>query len=116
MNLNILKNNTSNSFLVQGLIWCFFIIASLVQFYEAPYKISSDFFVQWASGIIVFYFNYFYFVPHLLLQKKYGTYFLYLIALIGFFMIIRSLYFMPEFRTDLPIRNNRALQIFQIRD
>lgn len=106
MNLNILKNNTSNSFLVQGLIWCFFIIASLVQFYEAPYKISSDFFVQWASGIIVFYFNYFYFVPHLLLQKKYGTYFLYLIALIGFFMIIRSLYFMPEFRTDFPIRNN----------
>jgi two-component system LytT family sensor kinase len=69
-----------------------------MQFYESPFKIGNDFFVQWATGILLFYLNYFYFVPNLLLQKKHLEYFAILILLITIFMLIRSYYFMPEFK------------------
>jgi len=100
MNLNILKNNSLNSFLVQGLIWCFFIIVSLAQFYEGPFHINIDFYLQWFTGILLFYFNYTYCVPQLLLQKKYFAYFFILFTIITLFTSIRILYFIPEFQMD----------------
>lgn len=106
MNLNILKNNTSNSFLVQGLVWCFFIIVSLAQFYEGPFRINADFYLQWFTGILLFYFNYNYCVPQLLLQKKYLSYFVILSVIIGIFVSIRILYFMPEFQINF---ENKAI-------
>jgi sensor histidine kinase YesM len=80
------------------MIWVFFILTSLIQFYESPFKLNNDFYAQWITGIILFYLNYFYLVPVLLLQKKYGLYILFTFVLIAVFMIIRINYFIPEFR------------------
>ncbi|MCD9575841.1 sensor histidine kinase [Flavobacterium soyae] len=98
MTLDTIKNSNSNKILFHFMIWLFFILTSLIQFYESPFRINNDFYVQWASGIILFYLNYFYLVPALLLQKKYWQYFLFAFAIIAVFMVIRINYFIPEFR------------------
>jgi two-component system, LytTR family, sensor kinase len=70
----------------------------MMQFYESPFKIGNDFLVQWATGIVLFYLNYYYFVPNMLLQKKHFEYFAVLIVLIVVFMVIRTQFLMPEFK------------------
>lgn len=102
MNVSSLKNNSKSQIILHLFIWFFFILVSLMQFYESPFKIGNDFFVQWATGIALFYLNYFYFVPNLLLEKRHVEYFAVLIILIILFMVIRSLYFMPEFKEMMP--------------
>jgi two-component system LytT family sensor kinase len=98
MDVSSLKNNSKSQIILHLFIWFFFILASLMQFYESPFKIGNDFFVQWATGIALFYLNYFYFVPNLLLQKKHLEYFTVLIVLITLFMVVRTYCFMPEFK------------------
>jgi len=98
MKIDTLKNTNSNKILFHFMIWVFFILTSLIQFYESPFKLNNDFYAQWITGIILFYLNYFYLVPVLLLQKKYGLYILFTFVLIAVFMIIRINYFIPEFR------------------
>jgi hypothetical protein len=98
MNVSSLKNNSKSQIILHISIWFFFILASLMQFYESPFKIGNDFFVQWATGIVLFYLNYFYFVPNMLLQKKHLEFVAILIVLIAIFVVIRSVYFMPEFK------------------
>lgn len=95
--IGALKNTNSNKILFHVTIWAFFILTSLIQFYESPFKINNDFYVQWGTGIVLFYINYFYLVPALLLEKKYWLYFVFVLALILLFMIIRINYFIPEF-------------------
>ena len=95
--IGALKNTNSNKILFHVTIWAFFILTSLIQFYESPFKINNDFYVQWGTGIVLFYLNYFYLVPALLLEKKYWLYFVFVLALILLFMIIRINYFIPEF-------------------
>lgn len=102
MNIGSIKNNDSNKILIHSIIWCFFISTSLVQFYESPFRINNDFYIQWLTGITLFYFNYNYLVPSLLLKKKYVYYFSTLIALIVIFMVIRHQFFMPDFREMSP--------------
>lgn len=97
MNIGTIKNTNSNKILFHVTIWTFFILTSLIQFYESPFRINIDFYVQWITGIILFYLNYFYLVPVLLLEKKYWLYFVFVLALILLFMIIRVNYFIPEF-------------------
>lgn len=104
MNLAPLRNNHSNKILFHGIIWSFFVITSLIQFYESPFRINADFYMQWLTGIILFYLNFYYLVPVLLLQKKYWPYFVVLIVLIIIFMIIRVQYFIPEFQKMRPPR------------
>ncbi|PAM91917.1 histidine kinase [Flavobacterium sp. IR1] len=98
MNLDALKNTNSNKILFHIMIWTFFILTSLIQFYESPFRINNDFYAQWGTGIILFYLNYFYLVPLLLLEKKYWLYFVFALLIIGVFMVIRLNYFIPEFR------------------
>jgi two-component system LytT family sensor kinase len=98
MKIDTIKNTSSNKILFHCIIWVFFILTSLIQFYESPFRINNDFYVQWITGIILFYLNYFYLVPVLLLEKKYWLYFVFILALIFVFMIIRISYFIPEFR------------------
>ncbi|WP_281235301.1 sensor histidine kinase [Flavobacterium gelatinilyticum] len=98
MKIDAIKNTNSNKILFHCIIWIFFILTSLIQFYESPFRINNDFYVQWATGIVLFYLNYFYLVPALLLQKKYWKYFLFVFIIIAVFMIIRINYFIPEFR------------------
>ncbi|OXA96238.1 sensor histidine kinase [Flavobacterium hercynium] len=98
MNLDALKNTNSNKILFHIMIWTFFILTSLIQFYESPFRINNDFYVQWGTGIILFYLNYFYLVPLLLLEKKYWLYFVFAFLIIAVFMVIRLNYFIPEFR------------------
>lgn len=98
MKLDTIKNTSSNKILFHGIIWIFFILTSLIQFYESPFRINDDFYAQWITGIVLFYLNYFYLVPALLLEKKYWLYFIFVFALIALFMIIRLHYFIPEFR------------------
>lgn len=98
MNIGAIKNTSSNKILFHVIIWVFFILTSLIQFYESPFTINNDFYVQWFTGIILFYLNYFYLVPTLLLEKKYWLYFAFVLALIILFMVIRMNYFMPEFK------------------
>lgn len=102
MNIGAIKNTNSNKILFHSIIWTFFILTSLIQFYESPFRISNDFYVQWVTGIILFYLNYFYLVPVLLLEKKYWLYFVFVFALILVFMVIRINYFIPEFRHVRP--------------
>ena len=102
MKLDAIKNTSSNKILFHCIIWVFFILTSLIQFYESPFRINNDFYVQWATGIILFYLNYFYLVPVLLLEKKYWLYFAFVFALILLFMIIRINYFIPQFRHIRP--------------
>lgn len=97
MTLDTIKNTSSNKILFHGIIWIFFILTSLIQFYESPFKVSPDFYVQWGTGIILFYLNYFYLVPVLLLEKKYWLYFVFVSALILIFMVVRLNYFIPDF-------------------
>lgn len=97
MNIGTLKNTNSNKILFHVTIWTFFILTSLIQFYESPFRISNDFYVQWGTGIVLFYLNYFYLVPVLLLEKKYWLYFVFVLTLITLFMAIRINYFIPEF-------------------
>lgn len=97
MNLGTIKNTNSNKILFHVTIWTFFILTSLIQFYESPFRMNNDFYVQWITGIMLFYLNYFYLVPILLLEKKYWLYFVFIIALILLFMVIRINYFIPEF-------------------
>jgi two-component system LytT family sensor kinase len=75
MNIDTIKNTSSNKILFHSIIWAFFILTSLIQFYESPFRINNDFYVQWFTGIVLFYLNYFYLVPALLLEKKYWLYF-----------------------------------------
>jgi two-component system LytT family sensor kinase len=98
MKIDTIKNTSSNKILFHCIIWIFFILTSLIQFYESPFKINNDFYAQWITGIILFYLNYFYLVPALLLEKKYWLYFVFALALIFAFMAIRVNYFIPEFR------------------
>ena len=44
MNLISLKNNSKSQIILHIFIWFFFILASLMQFYESPFKIGNDFF------------------------------------------------------------------------
>ena len=97
MTIDTIRNTSSNKILFHCIIWIFFILTSLIQFYESPFRINNDFYVQWATGIILFYLNYFYLVPVLLLEKKYWLYFVFVFALILLFMIIRINYFIPDF-------------------
>ncbi|RZJ50593.1 MAG: histidine kinase [Flavobacterium sp.] len=102
MNIGAIKNTSSNKILFHVIIWVFFILTSLIQFYESPFTINNDFYAQWFTGIVLFYLNYFYLVPALLLEKKYWLYFAFVLALIILFMVIRINYFMPEFRHTRP--------------
>ena len=102
MNLATLKNNDSDKILFHSVIWSFFVIISLIQFYESPFRINADFYVQWITGIALFYLNFYYLVPNLLLQKKYWPYFSILVGLLIIFMTLRIKYFMPEFREMIP--------------
>jgi sensor histidine kinase YesM len=104
MNLAALKNNKSDKILFHSVIWSFFVITSLIQFYESPFQLNADFYVQWITGIALFYLNYYYLVPILLLQKKYWPYFSILIALLFIFMSIRIQYSIPEFREMIPTK------------
>ena len=97
MNIGTIKNTNSNKILFHVTIWTFFILTSLIQFYESPFMFNNDFYVQWITGITLFYLNYFYLVPVLLLEKIYCLYFDFVLVLILFFMIIRINYFIPEF-------------------
>ncbi|RKR09471.1 histidine kinase [Flavobacterium sp. 90] len=102
MKIDTIKNTSSNKILFHCMIWVFFILTSLIQFYESPFRINNDFYVQWVTGIVLFYLNYFYLVPALLLQKKYWLYFTFVVILIAAFMIIRINYFIPEFKHIRP--------------
>jgi two-component system, LytTR family, sensor kinase len=96
MNIVSIKNNNSNKILIHLIIWCFFIGTSLIQFYESPMRISTDFYIQWFTGIILFYLNYNYLVTNFLLQKKYSYYIGILALLIIIFITIRYQFFLPE--------------------
>lgn len=97
MNLEGITNNNSNKILVHSIIWCFLIIASLLPYYQNFTSIDTEFYVQWSSGILLFYANYFYLVPNLLLQKKYTAYLGIAFVIVAFFSFIKIYYFSPDF-------------------
>ena len=98
MNLEgITTNNNSNKILIHSIIWCFLIIASLLPFYQNFTGINAEFYVQWSSGILLFYANYFYFVPNLLLQKKYTAYLGIIFGIVAILTCIKIVYFSPAF-------------------
>lgn len=115
MNIVSIKINDSNKILIHSIIWCFFITTSLIQFYESPFHLNNDFYYQWIVGILLFYLNYFYLVPHLLLKKKYGYYLGVLFVLIIIIMFCRHHFFEPEFREMRPpnIINDNKLHNFR---
>jgi len=103
MVLSSLKNASRNQMALHSIIWVFFIMTSLLQFYETPFTINLMFFVQWVICIFLFYINYFYLVPKMLLQKKYTEYFICILVLVVVCMTIRLHFFVPEMpRGEMP--------------
>jgi two-component system, LytTR family, sensor kinase len=97
MDLEGITNNNSNKILIHSIIWCFLIIASLLPFYQNFTSIDAELYVQWSSGILLFYANYFYFVPNFLLQKKYPAYLGIIFSIISILTYIKILYINPDF-------------------
>lgn len=102
MTIDRLKYNTTTKILIHSIIWCFIMVTFLISFYESFLVMNLDFYVQWFTGIMLFYFNYFYLVPKLLLQKKYWTFVTIVLSIITLFTVIRILYFLPEFKEFEP--------------
>ena len=98
MKIDIVKNHVYNKILIHCIIWCFFISTSLIQFYESPFHINSDFYIQWLTGILLFYLNYLYLVANLLLKKKYVNYISIIFVLIIIIMFIRHHFISTEFQ------------------
>lgn len=98
--MEAIQNKNSQKIIIHLIIWMFFIFTSLIQFYETTFRVNFDFYVQWATGIILFYVNYLYLVPKFLLQKKYGTYFSIALSVIILFMMVRFNYTMPRFHQE----------------
>jgi hypothetical protein len=109
MNLEGITNNNSNKILIHSIIWCFLIIASLLPFYQNFTSINAEFYIQWSSGIVLFYANYFYFVPKLLLQKKHTAYLAIIVSLVTILSCIKIFYFSPDFH-----KPEMAQRIFDI--
>lgn len=104
MNIEKLKSNISSTVLIHAIIWGLFMSMALIPFYKNSTDINADFFVQWVTGIALFYLNYYYLVPNLLLHKKAGLYIVIIVAIILILMTIRLLYFMPETRNPMANR------------
>ncbi|MBE0391682.1 sensor histidine kinase [Flavobacterium sp. PL002] len=104
MNIEKLKNNISSTVLIHVIIWGLFMSMALIPFYENSTDINADFFVQWVTGIALFYLNYYYLVPNLLLHKKAGLYITIVVVILLILMTIRFLYFMPEVRNPMVTR------------
>ncbi|WP_366186589.1 sensor histidine kinase [Flavobacterium ovatum] len=106
MKLEQIKDTISNKILIHSIIWCLFILAALIPFYENKSNINSDFCFQWISGISLFYVNFYYLVPRFLLQKKLWEYLMILFAIIVLFLMIRLAFFPHEIHLeDHPIEN-----------
>jgi two-component system LytT family sensor kinase len=101
MKLHFLKINHLKLAIIQCLIWSFFIGTSLVQFYQSPFKLTIDFYLQWFTAIILFYANYLIFVPKLLLKRKPLDYFICLSSVIVVFVILRNWFFVPHFPKEI---------------
>tara|TARA_R110000868_G_scaffold145789_3_gene366197 strand:- start:3114 stop:4205 length:1092 start_codon:yes stop_codon:yes gene_type:complete len=99
-----IKYKNTNKILTHSIIWCFIMVTSLISLYESFLMINLDFYVQWVTGILLFYLTYFYLVPKLLLQKKYWTFVAIILSIIALFTIIRILYFLPDLRPLEPPR------------
>lgn len=97
MKLHFLKINYIRLALIHCLIWSFFIGTSLVQFYQSPFILTIDFYLQWFTAIILFYVNYFYFVTKLLLKQHHFYYFACLTFIIIIFVVTRDWLFVPQF-------------------
>ncbi|MBK0370279.1 sensor histidine kinase [Flavobacterium agrisoli] len=102
------KNKNRQKIIIHTTIWIFFIFSSWVQFFGTIFSVNTDFYVQWATGIVLFYLNYFYLVPRFLLQKKYGWYLGWTIGLIVVFMSFRIAYTKPKFQHE----NRMAIEKF----
>ncbi|HJR99438.1 MAG TPA: sensor histidine kinase [Flavobacterium sp.] len=96
MNLEGITNNNSNKILLHSIIWCFLIITSLLPFYQNSTRIDAEFYMQWSTGIVLFYVNYFYFVPNLLLQKKHTAYLGIVCTIVAILTFIKIVYFSPQ--------------------
>ncbi|MCG9791487.1 sensor histidine kinase [Flavobacterium algicola] len=112
MKLEQIKNTISNQILIHSIIWCLFILVALIPLFENKSAINSDFCFQWASGIALFYFNFYYLVPQLLLQKKLWEYLMILSAIITVFVVIRITLLPHEMRVeDMRNINGRIVEL-----
>ncbi|WP_245891620.1 sensor histidine kinase [Flavobacterium faecale] len=86
--------------MIHFVIWFLFIMAASLPFYESKSNINSDFYFQWISGIGLFYLNFYYLVPKLLLQKRLWEYLLLLLSIIIVLVIVRITFFPHEAPPD----------------
>ena len=100
MKLEQIKDTISNKILIHSIIWCLFILAALIPFYENKSSINNDFYFQWISGISLFYFNFYHLVPRLLLQKKLWEYVIIIFVIISLFMVLRFTFFPHEIHPE----------------
>jgi two-component system LytT family sensor kinase len=102
MKLDQIKNDNKNKILIHSVIWGLFITTSLISISENFLSVRPDFYIQWSTGIFLFYLNYFYLVPELLLHKKYWSFLIVTLSIVTFFMTIRIVYFMPDLKEIIP--------------
>jgi hypothetical protein len=100
MKLEQIKDTNSNKIIIHIVIWCLFILAALIPFYENKSSINNDFYFQWISGISLFYLNFYYLVPRLLLQKKLWEYLMIIFSIITLFTVVRFTFFPHEIHLE----------------
>lgn len=101
MNLFTPTKNTNRTILLHSFVWIFFMCCGVIPLLQSKYQFGFDFFIEWFSFILLFYFNYFYLIPKFLYKKKYILYFGILAVSVVIFLIIRLQFFMPDFQEML---------------
>lgn len=102
MTIDKLKSTFSSSLFTHSILWCLVIIIALLPNYENNKFGNIDFYTQWALGIMLFYGNYYYLVPKLLLQKETVLYLLITAVLMYLLIMVNIHYLTPEFDKEIP--------------
>ncbi|APZ48149.1 hypothetical protein BW723_12415 [Polaribacter reichenbachii] len=105
MNLNFIFKKSFTTVIIHVLLWLFFILIIAIQFFYRFNSIPINFYILNLSLIIVFYVNYSFLVPKLLLNKKIGLYLLVFVMFILFFIyVLEPIFFL--FKDYIPEKND----------
>jgi sensor histidine kinase YesM len=102
MTIENLKNKFSSTLFIHSIVWCLFILMALLPTYETNTYFNTDFYVQWGTGFLLFYLNYYYLVPKFLLEKRAWLYLVIIISLIYTLTTLRFYYLIPDFKDHMP--------------
>ena len=102
MTIDKLKSTFSSRLITHSILWALVVLIALLPNYENNKFGDINFYMKWALGIMLFYGNYYYLVPQLLLQKKTAIYLFIIAVLMCLLVLINIHYLSPEFKNEIP--------------